>query len=583
MENVQFAELRAEVERLKARVDELERRVQPRPGTVSQWQMNPVPQTPAPPPVATAASETLEERIGGNWLNKIAAVALILGMAFFLKYAMDNRWINESARILIGLVAGLGLVYTGGYFHRRDMLVYGQGVVGAGIAILYFTLYAAFAFYRLIPQSLAFACMIVVTITAIANSVRYNAVAIAILGIIGAFLTPALLQGDGGGSGSSTTQVLAYIAILDLGILGITWCKNWRTLNLLSFFGTVLFLASALGDLDLSGQMIFLTLFFAIFAVQSFVQNVIARRPMNEADIFLALAAPILYFGASYSLLSREYYAYLGFFALVLGGLYLLFAQRVRLLDYNDRRLRLLFLGIATAFITAAMPIQLKHFWLVIGWTVEAVVLAWIGFYLNSPRSRYIAALLLTAASVYLLVISNKQVLHIIPILNSRFATFVLATASCVLIAGTYFRNREQIPEGERVLPTLLFVLANLLLIWAISLEVLDMIAMDQANYSMSISAKSIALSGVWAFYGILSLIAGIYWRYRTARLIGISLLGMVILKSFLYDVWTLERIYKIIAFLGLAVFLFVASYLYGTQRDKLRMLVAEGSGEDAQ
>src|SRR5262245_11963666 len=52
--------------------------------------------------------ESLESKIGGNLLNKIGMVAIILGVGYFLKYAIDNEWIGEMGRVVIGILTGLG-------------------------------------------------------------------------------------------------------------------------------------------------------------------------------------------------------------------------------------------------------------------------------------------------------------------------------------------------------------------------------------------------------------------------------------------------------------------------------------------
>ncbi|MTI83241.1 MAG: DUF2339 domain-containing protein [Firmicutes bacterium] len=69
------------------------------------------------PAVDFSVKEGLEQLIGGKVLNRLGIVILLFGTAYFLKYAFDNQWIGEIGRIIIGLVAGMGLMVAG------DMLV----------------------------------------------------------------------------------------------------------------------------------------------------------------------------------------------------------------------------------------------------------------------------------------------------------------------------------------------------------------------------------------------------------------------------------------------------------------------------
>jgi uncharacterized membrane protein len=104
---------------------------------------------PQPEPVVVPASRTREEweaLIGGRLLNRIGALALIIGVGFFLKHAIDNEWINELTRVLIGAAVGLACLFGADRARIRGYQIFSQGLVGAGLAILYLTVYASFNF-----------------------------------------------------------------------------------------------------------------------------------------------------------------------------------------------------------------------------------------------------------------------------------------------------------------------------------------------------------------------------------------------------------------------------------------------------
>lgn len=170
----------------------------------------PIPQkiaTPSPqtlPPVSTPAPQTAppprppqepkpvkttewEQILGGNWLARIGVLALIIGVGFFLKMAFDNNWIGPSVRIILGTLTGLGLL-TGGYFWRARYPVLAQAISGGGIAILYISFFAAFAAFQLIPFLAAVILLFLVSGGSAILAIRYDSMALAILGILGAFL-----------------------------------------------------------------------------------------------------------------------------------------------------------------------------------------------------------------------------------------------------------------------------------------------------------------------------------------------------------------------------------------------------------
>ncbi|HYL95535.1 MAG TPA: DUF2339 domain-containing protein, partial [Terriglobales bacterium] len=106
----------------------------------------------------------LEARIGSQWLNRIGIVALLIGLSYFLKYAFENNWIGPAAQILIGLIAGAAVVIWSEWFRIRGYQAFSYSLKAVGIGALYLSLWAAFQVYSLIPMSVAFTAMVVVTV-----------------------------------------------------------------------------------------------------------------------------------------------------------------------------------------------------------------------------------------------------------------------------------------------------------------------------------------------------------------------------------------------------------------------------------
>ena len=133
-----------EVPRLRARVEELEQRlaeVEQRLGIrqVHRFEAPPLPLEPPPEPLyeiaparapepASEAGDSVETKAGLVWVNRIGAVTLILSVAFGFKYAVDNEWIGESGRVLLGVIAAFGGLGFADYMWRRDQKTFAQGI-----------------------------------------------------------------------------------------------------------------------------------------------------------------------------------------------------------------------------------------------------------------------------------------------------------------------------------------------------------------------------------------------------------------------------------------------------------------------
>jgi uncharacterized membrane protein len=164
-------------------------------------------------------------------------VAILFGVAFFLKYSFDNKLIGETGRIILGMIWGAAFLAAGEYLQKKKNLkLYGQLLSGGGLGALYLSLYAAFALYHLIPAWLAAIGMIAVTTTGMTLSVRYNAFSLAAIALLGGFLTPVMLS-----TGQNQPLTLfGYILLLDIGTLTLYRFRRWPSLIVMSLIGTAL-------------------------------------------------------------------------------------------------------------------------------------------------------------------------------------------------------------------------------------------------------------------------------------------------------------------------------------------------------
>ena len=82
-------------------------------------------------------SISMESRIGSQWFNRVGILAVLIGMAWFVKLAIDNHWIGPLGRVLIGLIAGAGLVAWSERFRSRGYSAFSYSLKAIGSGILY--------------------------------------------------------------------------------------------------------------------------------------------------------------------------------------------------------------------------------------------------------------------------------------------------------------------------------------------------------------------------------------------------------------------------------------------------------------
>lgn len=343
------------------------------------------PQQPVPPrkPPSSPPARTRAEweiLIGGKFLNRIGAVALIIGMAFFLKYAFDRDWITEWMRVGIGIGVGAALLLGGASTHRKGLPMFAQGLVGAGIAILYLSVYATFNFYHLVSQPVAFILMAAVTVLTFTQAFSYNALAVSLLGWLGGFLTPFLLStGE-----ARPVGLFSYIAMLDVGVIGVlVFRRKWEVLGPLSLIATYLiyylWYASSAGDADGTAALLFLCVFWLLFHTYDVA---VMKQRNGAADALhraMAIVHGVILYPGLYSVVDRYFSSWLAPATLGLAALYA--CTTLYLARIYGRQAATLAIYVLNAIVLLAIgtEIQFGDFVVISAYACEAVVLFWFG------------------------------------------------------------------------------------------------------------------------------------------------------------------------------------------------------------
>src|SRR5579859_3114306 len=322
----------------------------------------PVPPIPPPPSIVAPPPPEidLESRIGSHWLNRIGIAALLFGISYFLKLALDNNWIGPTGLVTIGILAGIAIVIWSERFRRHGYKAFSYSLKAVGIGALYLSLWAAFHVYSLIPSGVAFAMMLIVTAATAAMALSQDAQILAAFALAGGFSTPLLLS-----TGENREIVLfTYVAILDFATLVLVTFKPWRRLLVMSYAGTLLlyigWYASFYNRSQLGLTLAFATLFFAIFAVAPLV----TLQPEGEIPLLASIPAVLafvnagVYFLQAYAMIQEVDKTYMAWFALALAAIYIFLSRQVHARNLSPHASRILYflhLAVAIGFITIAV------------------------------------------------------------------------------------------------------------------------------------------------------------------------------------------------------------------------------------
>jgi hypothetical protein len=313
----------------------------------------------APPPPRKDFATNLGPRI----LAATGALACIVFVALFVKYAWDNNLIPETGRVLLGGAAGIAMLWTGVWLLDGRYRPVGQGLSGAGLAALYVSVFGAHGFYDLIPRNLAMALMVLVTVCAVLIAAWRDARLLAALAWIGGYLTPVLLSTGEDKAGA----LFLYLALLDVGALVLDRRKPWPETAPLAALGTVLlyggWFAKFYGPARFGTAAIGVVGFTALFALGQ------ARKPRAEgmaAVVVLATIGTAILAGTDQPLWLMVMSGGLGVLAFTLAprlgfvsGLLALFGLGAPFLVWAVEHYRPHSFGIAAAWVTGGLLMML--------------------------------------------------------------------------------------------------------------------------------------------------------------------------------------------------------------------------------
>lgn len=396
----------------------------------------------------------LEKLIGERLLTFIGVIILVIGIAFFVKYAIDKEWINETGRTAIGILCG-GILLGFAHRLRKNFEAFSSVLVGGGIAVLYFTISYAYQVYHLFPQSAAFGILIVITAFTVLLSLSYNRKELAIFAIVGGFCSPLMVS-----NGSGNLPVLSvYMLILDIGMLVLAFYKKWNIVNILSYLFTILLFTGALkkelydsADPKYITALFFATLFYLTFFGMNVVNNVRAKAKFSAFEILSLLSNTFLYYACGYIILKQmDMQVYHGLFTLLVAVFNCIFAFLLLRRQEVDRNLFYFLVGLVITFVSLAGPVQLNGNHITLFWAAEATLLYFLYRKSKITLIRYFSVLLTGVAILGLLYNFMKVYFNIsyhTPIMdvmmNKGFITGIVVVISMIITSVLMRAEKEE-------------------------------------------------------------------------------------------------------------------------------------------
>jgi hypothetical protein len=308
-------------------------------------------------------------------------------------------------------------------------------LVAGAVAVFYFTIGIAFHDYQLFGQTTAFAIMVAITVFSVFVSILYDRQELAILSAIGGFAVPFMVS-----TGEGNYHVLfTYLAILNIGILSISYYKRWFIVNFVAFVLTAIVFAGwyinaeALSPLILRNALIYATIFYLIFSLAFVLNNIIEKNRFTNYEIAALVSNTAIYYAIGHEILYGIFPGQLGLYTIGLAFFNIAFAFIIYKKYQFDKNIIYVLIGLALTLATITIPVQFQGNYITVFWAAEAVLLFWLTK-TSKLRGFTIAGIIVQVLSIISLFMDLNayfyyQVPHVI-FVNKVFVTVIVLIAS---------------------------------------------------------------------------------------------------------------------------------------------------------
>lgn len=410
---------------------------------------------------ASGKETNYEKFIGENLFGKIGILVFIIGIGFFVKYAIDQNWINETARTILGYAVGAGMLVLAERLHRRYH-AFSSLLAGGAFGVFYLITAIAFHYYELFSQTVSFVILCATTVFMSVVSILYDRRELAVTALVGGFLAPFIVSTDSG----SIITLQTYISILNVGMFCLAMYKKWGILPVVAFCFTYIILwMTTLTSGDLATPvcyiilLAFATLFYLIFLLPViFILRTQCSGNMRRAMLTVVTADSFLYLLYGNYVLEHcdTTFAKDGFIAFFIAVVNLAVYLYLRFRIAGQNTLRNFMLALTITFVSIGIPMQFDTANLVMLWAAEAVLLLWL-FTREKDRIFEVGAVvlsLLTIASLlfYRLLGTPLADPGDFLFLNGNFLVMLFISAVAFVVAIILQRNRELFSEDRRLI-----------------------------------------------------------------------------------------------------------------------------------
>ncbi|MEY4731714.1 MAG: hypothetical protein RL681_660 [Candidatus Parcubacteria bacterium] len=493
-----------------------------------------------------------------DWLLKLGVLLLLLGFGWFVTYAFLNNWIGPVGRITLGIIAGIAILAVG-WWRIQTYVRQGSLFIALGSTVILLTVYAARYIYDFFTPATALGLMFLSAAFVALASVRFNRKPLAVASIVLAGVAPILTHAPT----SDYIGLFWYLMAVVLGTLWITALTSWRELN---FAALMLVAVYSLPHLmSATPEQPVLLVFAYAFAAIFFVTNIIAIvREGNEgkdqqSEVLIAVGNGLFLLAWILTAAAPEWRSLIisAWLVVFLAAAFMVYRVTGRAASFYAHA------AAGVGMLIAATSEELSGPSLTIAFTLEAAVVPiLVHFVTRNMRASAFWSFLFVLPVILSFESIGSSAWYTGVFHGDFFVLFMLAMA--LLAAGWYFRQEfHRIgtwAHGERfdIALTIFGSAYAYMLLW-LSLH---------AYFENDDTAAMFSLV-VYTLVGLATHLYGRMNEHRVLRTYGGVLIGLVIVRMLLVEVWQMELTGRIITFFVIGLLLMGTAFI-GRKRPEI-------------
>jgi uncharacterized membrane protein len=533
-------------------------------------------QPPQPPPPANPISRIEFERVfGGRVLAWIGALATLLGLVFLLRSAVDSSWFTEEIRTLMAAFGSLGLLFAGVWLHeKKGHLEAARVAVAVAIPGLFATAVVATQAYALISPVLGLEAAGLIGVVGVFLAVRWSSMLVGSVGMLGALAAP-MLVGTGTDGG-----YIAFVALALAASVGVLLWQRWNWLALGAFAvsapqlffwiwdSSIIITSEGVSGFREPALLVLAVLagFWVLYAAAAFGYELRSRgeEKLPVSSWLLLLCSSVFVVGTGCIVLSGDSELALNAWIFGFAGVHLLLGEIARRFGIH-REVGSLLTGGGIGLASFGVAHAFDGPTVVAAWAALAAALAFLATRaddtptpaLSNAERLWLGALgFLGLAIAHMLLVEAPPTAIAEGVEDLGGALVAIACCAGAALACWYY-GRVVEPKSATVAG---FIVATGF-VYLGSVLIIDLIGADGSGEAREIGQSW--LSAFWAATGLGAVIWGMVRRSPKARLGGLALLGVAIVKVWTYDLSELEELARALSFVALALLLLAGAFAY--------------------